>query len=178
VSEIAYAYAKGGNVGSRFVPVDTPLLPSHPVTQLLGWPSDSGPKRLDDTNAAKNAEIIQSTAGGNDDAIRRRQLQRGLQSGQPVSTDVTAKARDARTAAARAIESGRGNISQSQGSISDDYNRAVNVNSVNRHHSGNKAVWDTVGAQSENRADLGSPPVRPAPPTRLIDKDGVPTVPQ
>jgi conjugal transfer mating pair stabilization protein TraG len=41
VTEIAFGYAKGGDVGSQFVPGDSPLAPSRPLPQLLGWASST-----------------------------------------------------------------------------------------------------------------------------------------
>jgi len=178
VSEIAYAYAKGGEVGNQFVTVDTPLLPTRPVTKLLGWPSENGLPSSEDTNAAKNSEAVRRSAERHDEVVRSQQSQRGLRPGQSVSNDVNVQSRDARTDATRIIESGRRDISRSQGATSDDYNSAVNVNSINRNHNGNKAVWDTVGVQTENRAGLGTPPVKPTPPDWNFDKDGVPTLRQ
>ena len=37
----------------------------------------------------------------------------------------------------------------------------ANADPVSDHHGGNRAVWGTVGVQSDNRAAVGRPPVKP-----------------
>ncbi|MEQ1933975.1 MAG: hypothetical protein ABL962_08865, partial [Fimbriimonadaceae bacterium] len=39
-------------------------------------------------------------------------------------------------------------------------------------------VWDTVGAQTDNRANLGKPPERPSIGEWYLDKNGVPVAGQ
>ena len=58
VSEIAYAYAKGGQVGSQFVPGDNPLAPSLPPPQLLGWPSSALREDFDQANTSSNIDAL------------------------------------------------------------------------------------------------------------------------
>jgi hypothetical protein len=58
--------------------------------------------------------------------------------------------------------------------MSEDYNASVNVGKMSPHHGGNRAVWDTVGIQADNRAKLGTPPQRPTIGEWHFDKDGTP----
>lgn len=58
--------------------------------------------------------------------------------------------------------------------MSEDYNASVNVGKMSPHHGGNRAVWDTVGVQADNRAKLGTPPQRPTIGEWHFDNDGTP----
>ena len=37
VAEIAYSYARGGNAASGYVPTDSPLGPTQPLPEAIGW---------------------------------------------------------------------------------------------------------------------------------------------
>ena len=72
----------------------------------------------------------------------------------------------------------RREVLQEQGASSEDYNTTVQFGKVSPHHGGNRAVWDTIGAQTDNRAKLGTPPERPTIGEWHLDKDGVPVAGQ
>ena len=95
-------------------------------------------------------------------------------SGQTVGNDFAAQIRATKGHASETIDSRRREISQEQGTLSEDYNATVKSGKVSRHHGGNQAVWDTVGAQTDNRAKLGTPTDRPSIGEWHLDNDGVP----
>ncbi|MBL8529776.1 MAG: conjugal transfer protein TraG N-terminal domain-containing protein [Burkholderiales bacterium] len=174
VSEIAYAYAKGGEVGSQFVPGDSPLAPSLPLPQLLGWTSSTLREDFDQTDASRNADTLRIQAVTNDGAIRDRQFQQRVVPGQSVGNDVGARIDKTADIASKTLETRRRGVSQEQGAMSEDYNASVNVGKMSPHHGGNRAVWDTVGVQADNRAKLGTPPQRPTIGEWHFDNDGTP----
>jgi conjugal transfer mating pair stabilization protein TraG len=174
VSEIAYAYAKGGEVGNRFISMDSPMPFTPPPAQLLGWPSNQLPTNQPETHG--NSDKLRAAASRNEGEVRDRQSRAGVVPGQAISNGAEANIRDTKDNANRVIDSGRQDISQTLGSLSEDYNARANVNTVNTHHGGNKSVWDTVGVQADNRANLGKAPPQPTMPKMDFDKNGVPVI--
>jgi len=158
VSDIAYSYAKGGEVGSTFIPLDSPIRPSTPPSQLLGWGSSDVIPGKANTNRTANEAAISTTREQNEMAVQNRQSRHNAQPGQSVSNSGKPQTATARETIARTIESQRTQLLQSQGTLSSDYNDRVSIREVSGNHGGNKAVWDTVGAQSENRAKVGTEP--------------------
>jgi len=174
VTEIAFAYAKGGDVGNQFVPGDSPLAPSRPLPQLLGWPSSALREDFDQTDRSGNTNALRSQAALNDSTIRERQSNQRATPGQAVGNEIAARVSSNETQTSATIDRRRREVSQEQGTLSEDYNATVKSGKVSRHHGGNQAVWDTVGAQTENRAKLGTPPERPSIGEWHTNKDGVP----
>ena len=154
VTEVAYSYARGGDVGTAFVPNDSPLEPTRSPAQLLGWPESSPGEEYGPTAIPSGLHGIRAS---NDEAVRDRQSLHGVRPGEHLGDDVTAPVRERAEGAAGAIENRRNAIARDQDELSADYNRNVNAGRTSPNHGGNKAVWDTVGAQSDNRAGLGSP---------------------
>ena len=91
-----------------------------------------------------------------------------------MGNDVATRIRAKETGAATTIDTRRREVSQEQGALSGDYNAKVQVGKVSPNHTGNNAVWDTVGAQTDNRAKLGTPQGRPGIGEWHLDKDEVP----
>ncbi|MCL4748023.1 MAG: conjugal transfer protein TraG N-terminal domain-containing protein [Burkholderiaceae bacterium] len=174
VTEIAFAYAKGGDVGNEFVPGESPLTPSRPLPQLLGWTSSSLREDFDQTDRSSNLDVLRNQATTNDSTIRDRQSNQRATPGQAVSNDIAARVSSNETQASATIDMRRREVSQEQGTLSEDYNATLKSGKVSRHHGGNQAVWDTVGAQPDNRAKLGTPPERPSIGEWHTNKDGVP----
>ena len=174
VTEIAYAYARGGQVASDFVPADTPLLPSRPLPELMGWPAQTlrGAYEADDPQAA--ADAVKGQAAENDDAVRARQARQGVAPAQQTANDLSPRVASSEQQIANSVESRRREVSQTTGTLSEDYNATVRASTISPHHGGNRAVWDTVGVQADNRANLGTPPGRPAIGEWHLGKDGVP----
>ena len=174
VTEIAYAYARGGNIAGDFVPADNPLLPSRPLPEALGWPARPLRGAYEDNDGRANVATVQAEAKSNDEAIRNQQARQGVASGQRVDNDLSSRIASNERQIRESLDSRRREVSQTAGSLSEDYNAAVKSGKISPHHGGNKAVWDTVGAQTDNRANLGTPPERPSIGEWHFDKDGVP----
>ena len=158
VTEIAYSYARGGEVGAAFVPSDSPLAPTRSPSQLLGWPESTLGEDYGRASTRFGPEVIQDGSATNHAALRDRQRIRGVQPDQQMKDDLTAPISERAEIAAEVIENQRNAVAREQDRLSGDYNRSVNANRTSPHHEGNKAVWDTIGAQSDNRAALGKPP--------------------
>jgi conjugal transfer mating pair stabilization protein TraG len=170
VTEIAYAYAKGGNLGeSGFAPVDSPLLPSTPLMGVLAWPAQ--PLSGEFGVAPASTRAINDDWARNDEAVRNMQKQKNVGAKHDRDT-LGAETQSAQRRIGTNIENRRTEVTHSAGSLSVDYNSTVAVEKINEHHGGNRAVWDTVGAQTDNRAKLGSPP--PPAPARPPGNDKVP----
>jgi hypothetical protein len=174
VTEIAFAYARGGNVGTGFVPADSPLAPSQPLPQLLGWTSSALREDFGQVNRSSNGDVLRNQAATNDRTIRDRQSRQRVTTGQAVGNDIAARVGSSESQASTTLNRRRREVSQEQGALSEDYNATVRFGKVSRHHGGNQAVWDTIGAQIDNRANLGTPPERPSIGEWHSDKDGVP----
>ncbi len=174
VTEIAFSYAKGGDVGETFIPSDTPLQPTRAPTQLLGWPVGTLREEYRRDSSTLGADAVRDRSANNDAAVRDRQAGRGVQSSQRVGDDVAAPVQRRAESAAGTIENQRNVLAGDQGQLSEDYNATVGTGNINPSHGGNRAVWDTVGAQSDNRAGLGKPPEKPTMGRWHLDKDGVP----
>ncbi|MBP9930539.1 MAG: hypothetical protein KBF63_14755, partial [Rhodoferax sp.] len=174
VTEIAFGYAKGGDVGSQFVPGDSPLAPSKPLPQLLGWDSSTLREDFNKNDASGNVDAVHGRAAENVGAIRDGQSRQHVTPGRAVGNDLAARVRAKESGTATTIDARRREVSQEQGALSENYNATVQVDKVSPNHSGNNAVWDTVGAQAENRAKLGTPPERPSIGEWHMNTDGVP----
>lgn len=162
VSDIAFAYAKGGEVGSQFVPADSPILPTPSLGQLLGWESTQVKPDKNGGNNTTNATMVSNAMEKNDNTVSDQQSRHGVHPGQAVGNDVISSKSSLRQTAANTIESKRDQVLQSQGILSEDYNSRVSAGEVSRNHGGNQAVWDTVGVQTDNRANVGKQPTKAA----------------
>ena len=174
VTGIAYAYARGGDVDGTFVPRESPLGPSRQPSELLGWKPSTLRDDFDQANEWRDIDSLRDQGLKNDQTVRDQQSRQGVTHGQAVQNDVSSNVRAAGDQAATAVITRRGDVSRDQGKISEEYNAAVNVDKVSRHHGGNRAVWDTVGVQSDNRARLGVPPEKPTVGEWHFDRDGTP----
>lgn len=176
VTEIAFAYAKGGDVGTQFVPGDNPLAPSRPLPHLLGWPSSSLREDFEQTDSSGNTNAMRIQAATNDAAVQEHQSRQRVTPGQAVGNNIASRVSSSESLASATLHQHRREVSQEQGSLSEDYNATVQAGKISSHHGGNRAVWDTVGAQTDNRAKLGTPPERPSIGEWHLNKDGVPVV--
>ena len=174
VTEIAFAYAKGGDVGNQFVPGDSPLAPSRPIAQLLGWQSSNLRGDFNQTDRSGDTNTLREQAASNDGTVQDRQSRNRTIPGQGIGDDIAAQVKFGEKQASRSIDLQRHEISREQGTLSEDYNATVKAGKVSPHHGGNRAVWDTVGAQTDNRANLGTPPERPIVGEWHMNADGVP----
>jgi conjugal transfer mating pair stabilization protein TraG len=174
VTEIAYSYARGGNVASEFVPAENPLLPSRPLPEALGWPSQTLRSAYEENDERRGSSMVQGQAAENDGAVVTRQTRQGVAPGQRVGNDLSPHIASNERQITMSLDSRRREVSQTAGTISEDYNATVKAGKIRPHHGGNRAVWDTVGAQTDNRANLGTPLERSTIGEWHFDKDGVP----
>lgn len=174
VTDIAYAYAKGGEVSGQFVPGDSPLAPSRPPAQILGWPSSTLRQEFDGTDAGKNVDVLRKQAAANEGSIHNRQSGHGVTPGKTTDDDVATRIHSSTERAVADIQTHRQEISHRQGDLSEDYNATVNVDKMSSYHDGNKAVWDTVGVQGDNRANVGVAAAKPTIGEWHFDPDGIP----
>jgi len=163
VTDIAYSYARGGNVGSTFIPNDTPLEPTRAPVHLLGWPEATLREDFGQASIAVDADTVRDQSANDDAAVRERQTTHGVQPSRRAVDDLAIPVSERTESAGTIIENRRNAIAREQGQLSGDYNRSVNASKTSPHHGGNRAVWDTVGAQSDNRAGMGTPPAVPVP---------------
>ena len=71
------------------------------------------------------------------------------------------------------IDKGRTQVSQDAGTLSENYKSSVRPGKISPNHGGNRAVWDTVGANA-SEPNLGTPPKVEPIGEWHFDKDGVP----
>jgi conjugal transfer mating pair stabilization protein TraG len=156
VAEIAYSYARGGSTGSSYVPTDSPLGPSQPLPAAMGW---SSPLRDQYDSQFRGADdsAITDKANRNDVDIRARQSGARVQPGKAVGNDVSGRFKQSQREATGAIDTGRQQVSEDAGSLSESYNANVRTAKISPHHGGNRAVWDTVGANAGN-PEIGTAP--------------------
>ena len=103
----------------------------------------------------------------------RDQNQQRAVPNQPVGNDVADRL-DASEAEAKAkIDKGRTQVSQDAGTLSENYKASVRIGKISPNHGGNRAVWDTVGANA-SEPNLGTPPKVEPIGEWHFDKDGVP----
>jgi len=172
VTEIAYSYARGGAAASGYVPTDSPLGPSQPLPDAMGW---STPLRdqYDGQIRGGDGSAISEQATRNDADIRARQSGTGLQPGKSVANDLSGRVKQGQREAAGAIDKGRRQVSEDAGTLSENYGATVRAGKVSSKHGGNRAVWDTVGANAV-APELGTPPKREPIGELHFNKEGVP----
>ena len=175
VTEIAHAYAKGGNVGDGFVSSESFLAPNRPLPQSLGWTSSSLRDEFNQADRSRNVDATQRQAATNDGLIRDRQSRQQVLPGQAIGNDLAGQIRATASKSSATLVAHASEVSREQGTLSEDYNSTVQAGKVNPRHSGNRALWDTVGAQTDNRAKLGTAPETPSIGEWHFDKDGAPT---
>ena len=172
VAEIAYSYARGGNAASGYVPTDSPLSPSQPLAETIGW---SSPLRDQYDNQVRDSDgtAITDQANRNDADIRARQSSAQVQPGKTVGNDVSGRVKQGQQEATDAIEKGRRQASEDAGTLSENYSSTVRVSKVSPHHGGSQAVWDTVGGNA-GTPEIGTPPKHAPIAGRHINEEGVP----
>ena len=172
VAEIAYSYARGGSAASGYVPTDSPLGPSQPLPEVMGWSS----QLRDQYNSQVRSEegsAITDQANRNDADVRARQSGARVQPGKAVANDVSGRVMQGQREAEGAIEKGRRQVSEDAGSLSENYGVTVRAGKVSPNHGGNRAVWDTVGANA-GTPEIGTPPKHESIGDWHFDKEGVP----
>jgi len=172
VAEIAYSYARGGSAASGYVPTDSPLGPSQPLPEAMGW---SSPLRdqYDGQVRGGDGSAITDQATRNDADIRARQSGARVQPGKDVANDVSGRVKQGQREATGTIEKGRRQVSENAGTLSENYSATVRAGKVSPNHGGNRAVWDTVGANA-GVPEIGTPPKHEPIGAWHFNKEGVP----
>jgi hypothetical protein len=172
VAEIAHSYARGGSAASGYVPTDSPLGPSQPLPEAMGWQSPLR-NQYDSQVRGADGSAISDEANRNDADIRARQSGARVQPGKTVGNDVSGRVEQGQRDAADAIEKGRRQVSEDAGTLSENYRGTVRAGKVSPNHGGNRAVWDTVGANA-GTPEIGTPPKHTPIGEWHFNKEGVP----
>jgi conjugal transfer mating pair stabilization protein TraG len=173
VTEIAYSYARGGSSGTGYVPSDSPLMPSRPLPEAMGWPDSSLREQYDADRRAADGTALRQQNSANESEIRGRQTRQRAAPTQPVGNDLAGRLSASEAETKAKIDKGRTQVSQDAGTLSENYKASVRIGKISPNHGGNRAVWDTVGANA-SAPNLGTAPnVEPIGDWHF-DKDGVP----
>jgi hypothetical protein len=81
VTEIAYSYARGGSSATGYVPSDSPLGPSRPLPEAMGWPDQPCASSTTPTGARRTA-LHSANRPRNESEIRARQTRQRAAPGQ------------------------------------------------------------------------------------------------
>ena len=157
VTEIAYSYARGGNSATGYVPTDSPLGASRRPPESMGWPDSSLREQYDANGRNADGNTLGRQTSTNQSEIRARQTRQRAVPGLPVGNDLTGRLGTSEADAKTTIDEGRSQISQDAGTLSENYKASVRAGMISPNHSGNRAVWDTVGANA-SQPNLGTPP--------------------
>jgi conjugal transfer mating pair stabilization protein TraG len=157
VTEIAPSYARGGSSASGYVPSDSPLVPSRPLPETMGWLDSSLREQYDARARAGDGSAIRDQTATNEAEIRARQTRQRAVPGQRVSNDLSGRVGASEAEAQNKIDKGRTQLSQDAGTLSETYKASLRIGNVSPNHGGNQAVWDTVGANA-SQPDLGTRP--------------------
>jgi len=164
VTEIAYSYARGGASASGYVPSESPLGPSRPPADAIGWATPLRTEYERRESAADSAALA-SQRTRDEAAIQGRQQAAGARPGSSVRDDVTGRTAQGTSAAAGAIDQGSRQVSDQARLRNEDYRSKVRAGNIRSNHGGNPAVWDTVGANA-TAPELGAEPKPGGKPTR------------
>jgi conjugal transfer mating pair stabilization protein TraG len=157
VTEIAYSYARGGSSATGYVPSDSPLGPSRPLPESMGWPDSTLREQYDDHVRTADGSTLRQQSATNEAEIRARQTRQRAVPGQPMANDLAGRVGTSEAEAKGKIDNGRAQVAQDAGTLSEDYKASVRPGKISSKHGGNRAVWDTVGANAR-QPNLGTPP--------------------
>lgn len=172
VAEIAYSYARGGSTGSSYIPADSPLGPSQPLPEAMGWPSQLR-DQYDSQVRGENGSAINKQADHYDADISTRQTEARVQPRKALGNDLSSRVKQSQRDAAGATDRGQRQVSEEAGRLSENYITNVRTGKISPNHGGNRAVWDTVGANAVT-PEIGNPPKREPNGEWHFGKDGVP----
>ena len=96
-----------------------------------------------------------------------------MQPSKAVGNDVSGQVKQGQRDAAGSIEKGRRQVSEDAGTLSENYSATVRAGKVSPNHGGNRAVWDTVGANA-GTPEIGTPPKHAPIGEWHFNKEGVP----
>ena len=175
VTEIAYSYVRGGSSASGYVPIDNPLGPSRPLPETMGWPDSSLREQYVDRARSDDSGALRQQTTTNEAEIRARQSRQRAVPNQSVGNDLADRVSASEAEARNKIDRGRTEVAREAGTLSESYKATVRAGKVNPSHGGNRAVWDTVGANA-SQPELGTPPKVEPIGEWHFGKDGVPVM--
>jgi len=117
--------------------------------------------------------MLAQEIANNEAEIQARQARLSAAPTQRMGNDLGNRIRSREVEARNSIDKGRAQVAQDAGKISDDYRSSVRIGRTSRNHGGNRAVWDTVGANA-SQPNHGTPPFLEPIGEWRIGKDGVP----
>ena len=172
VAEIAYSYARGGNAASGSVPTDSPLGPTQPLPEAIGW---SAPLRGQYESQVRGSDgnAITDQATRKNVEIRASQSGAHVQQGKAVGNDLSGRVKQGQQESTDAIEKGRRQVSEDAGTLSENYNSTMRASKVSPHHGSNRAFWDTVSANA-GTPEIGTAPKHAPIAGRHVNEEGVP----
>jgi len=173
VTEIAYSYARGGSSETGYVPSDSPLGPSRPLPETIGWPDSTLREQYDANRRAADGAALGQQTTAKESEIRARQTRQRSEPGQVVSNDLAGRVSTSEAETKARIDKGRTQVSQDAGTLSESYKASVRIGKISPNHGGNRAVWDTVGANA-SEPNLGTAPKVEPIGEWHFDKDGLP----
>jgi conjugal transfer mating pair stabilization protein TraG len=91
VTEIAYSYARGGNSATGYVPSDSPLVPSRPLPEAMGWPDSTLREQFDDSTRAEDGSTLRQQSATNEAEIRSSHTRQRAVPGHPVGNDLAGR---------------------------------------------------------------------------------------
>lgn len=173
VTEIAYSYARGGSSATGYLPLENPLGPSQPVPEMMGWSDSSLREQYDGTSQAMGSSAIRQQTVANEAYVRTRQNRQGVVPKQTVGNDLASRLSAGEAETKTRIDSGRTQVSQDTGTLSENYRDSVRLDRISPNHGGNQAVRDTVGANAAEPR-FGTPPQTEPIGEWHFSNDGVP----
>jgi hypothetical protein len=109
----------------------------------------------------------------NDAGIRARQSEARVVPGKTLGNDVSGYVERSERETTGTIDNGRRQVSEDAGTLSENYSATVRAGKVSPNHGGNRAVWDTIGANA-GTPQIGTPPKRGPIGEWHFGEDGVP----
>jgi len=139
----------------------------------MGWPETSLREQYEGHARSADSSALRRQTVTNEAEVRARQSRQRAVPEQPVGNDLAGRLGAGEAETKARIDKGRAQVSQDAGTLSENYKSSVRLGKISPNHGGNRAVWDTVGANA-SEPDIGTPPkVQPLGEWHF-DKDGVP----
>jgi len=139
----------------------------------MGWPDSSLREQYDTDRRAVDGTALGQQTSANESAIRARHTRQRAVPGQVVGNDLAGRVGASEADTKTRIDKGRTQVSQDAGTLSENYKASVRIGKISPNHGGNRAVWDTVGANA-SEPNLGTAPKVEPIGEWHFDKDGVP----
>jgi hypothetical protein len=139
----------------------------------MGWPESSLREQYDRSARTADSGALRQQTETNEAQVRARQSRQRSFPNQSVGNDLANRLSAGEAETKARIDRGRTQISQGAGTLSESYNASVRIGKISPSHGGNRAVWDTVGANA-SQPKLGTPPKVEPIGEWHFDKDGVP----